>query len=822
MTITSRSEPPCCSNKGIIYKTLPRARPRLNYAQEPLGPPGTAAGLSSPFSTGSSPHQRGPAAGKPPQQSLQPAHPQAPAWHRQSERKVPGSAEAHQVNFQPRKHRSPFWDAFAHASPAGPRPEPGHPPWAKHPASASAGAHSPSPGAQLPPGPARLPERLILGLANTCQRPPGFKQHGPRTPGRGEREPLATEGQLAPAAGELQRSRLPAAHRRRIGPAGRQPARTAEGGCGLGGEGAKTGIRSPPHPTPGLGPAGSSPQASTPAAGHAAGNTAATRPPAWLRAPEVQLLLRGNTRGPVRGPEWAAASRSPRGGRGLQQRSARRLPGGGGRGESPLPAPVSQTHPGPQGALPTRFPRTSAGAAAPELPFSYRAPDTQVNRLFPLHPTSIGVCKTVRMDPPAQPPQNKPAVPPVGSGQERPGPLPAGRPGDETRHGGGTRNPAGQDNPPPALTHPPPPQPGTPEATSRPPLPPAHPSPLRARAPPREVTGTRARGGRPCPRRDPATGGCSRRPGRRWRRRGEPGDTDPSRKRGRSGQGARGTLSHAAGSEQEQNPGRPAPPGWGRRKAGPGQTRHRREIPRSAEPGGAAAGRAHARPAKSTDPRPAAGTASPARDPHAGPGAAAAAAPGCAEPESAGAPARPRARAPPPVPSRPVPSRHVGRRGAGPYLRVPPPAECRRPRPRRYKGGGAAPRRGGRRAGRAAAERRPPPPLPPPHTPRHVRAAPTRAATAAPAGPRDRRPRRAEPCAPARTAPPGGKGGGGGREGAQPAPVAAALAPPVPPAGPARVRGPWWRRGRLREAGPEAAGAWRGAAWARGLRVPQE
>lgn len=361
-----------------------------------------------------------------------------------------------QVNFQPRKHRSPFWDAFAHASPAGPRPEPGHPPWAKHPASASAGAHSPSPGAQLPPGPARLPERLILGLANTCQRPPGFKQHGPRTPGRGEREPLATEGQLAPAAGELQRSRLPAAHRRRIGPAGRQPARTAEGGCGLGGEGAKTGIRSPPHPTPGLGPAGSSPQAPTPAAGHAAGNTAATRPPAWLRAPEVQLLLRGNTRGPVRGPEWAAASRSPRGGRGLQQRSARRLPGGGGRGESPLPAPVSQTHPGPQGALPTRFPRTSAGAAAPELPFSYRAPDTQVNRLFPLHPTSIGVCKTVRMDPPAQPPQNKPAVPPVGSGQERPGPLPAGRPGDETRHGGGTRNPAGQDNPPPALTHPPP------------------------------------------------------------------------------------------------------------------------------------------------------------------------------------------------------------------------------------------------------------------------------------------------------------------------------------------------------------------------------
>lgn len=64
MTITSRSEPPCCSNKGIIYKTLPRARPRLNYAQEPaepissLGPPGTAAGLSGPFSTGPSPHQR--------------------------------------------------------------------------------------------------------------------------------------------------------------------------------------------------------------------------------------------------------------------------------------------------------------------------------------------------------------------------------------------------------------------------------------------------------------------------------------------------------------------------------------------------------------------------------------------------------------------------------------------------------------------------------------------------------------------------------------------------------------------------------------------
>lgn len=64
MTITSRSEPPRCSNKGIIYKTLPRARLQLNYAQEPEEPisfprpprpPGTAAPLSGP----SQPHTVG-------------------------------------------------------------------------------------------------------------------------------------------------------------------------------------------------------------------------------------------------------------------------------------------------------------------------------------------------------------------------------------------------------------------------------------------------------------------------------------------------------------------------------------------------------------------------------------------------------------------------------------------------------------------------------------------------------------------------------------------------------------------------------------------
>lgn len=95
-----------------------------------------------------------------------------------------------QVNFQSCKHCSPFCDAFAHPLPAGLWPEPGHPPWVKHPSSTSAGVHSPSTGAQLPPGPAWLPKYLTLVLANTCHRPPGFAQRGPRDP-RLRRAPTA-------------------------------------------------------------------------------------------------------------------------------------------------------------------------------------------------------------------------------------------------------------------------------------------------------------------------------------------------------------------------------------------------------------------------------------------------------------------------------------------------------------------------------------------------------------------------------------------------------------------------------------------------------
>lgn len=196
-------------------------------------------------------------------------------------------------------------------------------------------------------GPARLPERLIPGLANTCQRPPGFKRHGPRTPGRGEREPLATEGRLAPAAGELQRSRLPAAHRRRTGPAGR-----AEGGCGLGGrkrawEAAPPGARARGFLPASAGPSsrsrrwkdcGNSPArvassaaGPAPAKGKHARAGARTRvgsgvavPTQWQRAPAAlrTTAARGGEGGRApsqprcRGPTLARRARFPRGSRG--------------------------------------------------------------------------------------------------------------------------------------------------------------------------------------------------------------------------------------------------------------------------------------------------------------------------------------------------------------------------------------------------------------------------------------------------------------------------------------------------------------------------
>lgn len=83
MTTTSRSEPPCHSNKGIIYKTLPRARPRLNSAQEPEEPISSLGCWDHSCAEQPVGHRAEPTlAGLAPQQL---------------ERKVSGSAEAPQV-----------------------------------------------------------------------------------------------------------------------------------------------------------------------------------------------------------------------------------------------------------------------------------------------------------------------------------------------------------------------------------------------------------------------------------------------------------------------------------------------------------------------------------------------------------------------------------------------------------------------------------------------------------------------------------------------------------------------------------------------------
>lgn len=355
----------------------------------------------------------------------------------------------------------------------------------------------------------------------------------------------------------------------------------------------------------------------------------------------------------------------------------RRLPraGGGGPAGSGLPG----HHPAGKGRPPrpprTRFPRGARGP--PAAPPRLSAARAGVNHRSPPHPTAIGHPQGTAEGPPRAAPTNNPAVPRRG-GRTPSRRVPRGQDWPGSGHGGGTRGPAREGTPGPEATR---------DPRGHQPLPGAH-------APPREVTGTRARGGDGAAGSGPGAllpdvggdGGVCERPetppGPSPTRPPQSGDkTRPPHVHPRRGRRARsggpGTASPAGG----ELPGPPSP-------AAPTRDRPRLRPRRRHCP---------ARPRRHRSGLP------PPRDAYAGPGAAARS---CGVRGPRPGPARPRA------PARHVPSRHVGR-GAGPYLRVPPPAECRRPRPAAIRAEG--PRRGGRGAGRAGAERRPPPP--------HVRAA---------------------------------------------------------------------------------------------------